>query len=76
MRGALEGGPKSFGELWTAVEMAGGTKFALRSALGKARERGEVSFDGQVYREGGTPKTKKPAGPKPSGRPKNGGATS
>lgn len=73
MRAALAGGPKGFGELWAAVELAGGSKFALRSALGKARDRGEVEFNGQVYAASdGTPKARKPTGPKPGGRAKAG----
>jgi hypothetical protein len=48
-RGELTKGPRTFGELWVAVERAGGGKFALRSALGKGRERGEFAFDGETY---------------------------
>lgn len=35
----------SFGELWEKVARGGGTKFALKSALNKGRERGEFAFD-------------------------------
>ncbi len=49
VREQLSGGARSFGQLWVAVERAGGTKFALKSALGKGRERGEFHYDGEVY---------------------------
>jgi hypothetical protein len=60
-REELSRGARTFGELWTAVEKAGGSKFALKSALGKGRERGEFAFDGTTYALKGAPKRKKPS---------------
>lgn len=48
-RAELAKGVRTFGQLWEVVEKAGGHKFALRSALGKGRERGEFHFNGDVY---------------------------
>ncbi len=48
-RELLAGGPRTFAELWAAVEKTGGSKYALKSALGKGRERGEFTFDGERY---------------------------
>jgi hypothetical protein len=48
-RGELAKGNRTFGELWAAVEKQGGSKFALKSALGKGRERGEFHFNGEHY---------------------------
>jgi hypothetical protein len=67
VRETLATGPKTFAELWTSVATAGGGKFALRSALNKGRARGEVAFDGTVYRAA-TPKTKKAPNPKAGGQ--------
>jgi hypothetical protein len=49
VREQLARGPQSFGQLWGAVERTGGTKFALKSALGKGRERGEFFYNGDEY---------------------------
>lgn len=40
----------SFGELYQGVLRGGpATKFAVRSALGKARQKGTIKFDGEQY---------------------------
>ncbi len=64
VRGELSrgGAGKTFGELWAAVAPTGGSKFALKSALGKGRERGEYAFDGVHYSLGGRDKKKAPTG--------------
>jgi hypothetical protein len=73
-REELSRGARTFGELWTAVEKTGGSKFALKSALGKGRERGEFAFDGTTYALKGAPKRKKPS-PGGKGTPNAGVAT-
>jgi hypothetical protein len=49
VREQLSAGSRTFSQLWVAVERAGGTKFALKSALGKGRERGEFFYNGDEY---------------------------
>lgn len=63
MRRLLAGGGKfTFAELYAGVQRGGpATKFALRSALAKAREAGVVKFDGEKYALG--PKREKAATP-------------
>jgi hypothetical protein len=49
VRTKLAGGPATYGELRAYVEERGGSNFALKSALGKGRERKEYTFRGGKY---------------------------
>lgn len=72
VKNLLAGGKRmEFGELYEAVSRVGpATKFAVRSALSKGRERGDIGFaGGKYYAKGrpGRPKTETPAAGQGSG---------
>lgn len=56
-------GPMEFGELYTTILKTGeATKFAVKSALNKGRERGEIKFSGGRYSLLEKKKATKPSG--------------
>jgi hypothetical protein len=60
----------TFGEMFTAVLKGGpATKFAVRSALSKGRERGTIQYDGEVYFMSAPPERKKATESPPVAKP-------